>query len=68
MPSSVVRSYDYYPASRQLAVVFQSGRRYVYEDVPTEVFESMKRAFSKGEFLNNHIRDQYRFVRTSGDT
>jgi len=67
MTSSVVRSYDYDPISRQLAVEFQSGRLYVYEDVPSEVFESMKRAFSKGEFFNNHIRDQYRFVRTSDD-
>jgi hypothetical protein len=25
----------------------------------------MKRAFSKGEFFSNHIRDHYRFVRTS---
>jgi hypothetical protein len=67
MPSTVIRSYRYDPARCQLAVVFQSGRRYVYEDVPNEVFESMKRAFSKGEFFNNHVRDQYRFVRTSGD-
>jgi hypothetical protein len=67
MPSSVVRSYYYDPVSSQLVVVFQSGRRYVYEEVPNEVFEAMKRAFSKGEFFNNHIRDQYRFVRTSGD-
>ena len=67
MPSSVVRSYDYDSISRQLAVEFQSGRLYVYEKVPSEVFESMKRAFSKDEFFNNHIRDQYRFVRTSGD-
>jgi hypothetical protein len=65
MPSTVIRSYHYDPVSCLLAVVFQSGRRYVYEEVSSEVFESMKRAFSKGEFFSNHIRDHYRFVRTS---
>jgi len=64
MPSTVIRSYKYDPKCNQLVVVFQSGRRYVYEEVPSAVFESMKRAFSKGEFLNNHIRDHYRYVRT----
>jgi KTSC domain len=67
MPSTVIRSYKYDAASSQLAVVFQSGRRYVYEEVPSEIFEDMKRAFSKGEFFNNHIRDHYRFVRTSSE-
>jgi hypothetical protein len=67
MPSTVIRSYHYDPASCQLVVVFQTGRRYVYEEVPNEVFESLKRAFSKGEFFNSHIRDHYPFVRTSSD-
>jgi hypothetical protein len=66
MPSTVIRSHHYDPQSCELIVVFQSGRRYVYEEVPNEVFESMKRAFSKGEFFNNHIRDNYRFVRAPG--
>jgi hypothetical protein len=30
MPSSVIRSFDYSPATRQLTVEFVSGRRYVY--------------------------------------
>jgi hypothetical protein len=65
MPSTVIRTYNYDAASCQLVVVFQSGRRYVYEEVPSEVYESMKRAFSKGEFFNSHIRDNYRFERST---
>jgi lysyl-tRNA synthetase class 2 len=48
--------------------MFQSGRMYVYEDVPEELATRMRAAFSKGEFFNDHIRDRFRFVRDeSGD-
>jgi hypothetical protein len=60
MPSTVIRHYWYDPAHRQLDLVFVSGRRYRYHDVPEETYRSMKRAYSKGEFFNAHIRDQYR--------
>ena len=66
MPSAVIRSYDYDSASRELAVVFQSGRRYVYKDVPAEIYAAMKAAFAKGEFFNNHIRGKFRFVPVGG--
>jgi lysyl-tRNA synthetase class 2 len=60
MPSSVIRHYWYDPEHHRLELVFVSGRRYRYHDVPEETYHSMKRAFSKGEFFNAHIRDQYR--------
>jgi hypothetical protein len=48
--------------------MFQSGRMYVYEDVPEELATRMRAAFSKGQFFNDHIRDRFRFVRDeSGD-
>jgi lysyl-tRNA synthetase class 2 len=40
-------------------VVFRSGRRYVYSDVPEATADAMRRAFSKGEFFNAHIRDRF---------
>ena len=63
MPSSVIRSYHYDPARRELSVVFQSRRRYTYIDVPAETYAAMKAAFSKGEFFNRHIRDKFTFRR-----
>lgn len=63
MPSAVIRFFVYHPERRQLDVTFQSGRRYLYEDVPPEVYDAMKGAFSKGEFFNEHIRDRFRFTR-----
>ncbi len=60
MPSNVIRRYWYEPEQRRLCVVFVSGRRYRYDDVPEETYQSMKRAFSKGEFFNTHVRDRFR--------
>ena len=61
MPSTVIRSIGYDVEHRQLSVTFRSGRRYRYEAVPPELYEAFKRAFSKGEFFNTHIRDRYSF-------
>jgi KTSC domain-containing protein len=63
MPSTVIRSFKYDPDRRALLVVFQSGRRYLYLDVPAATFQAMKSSFSKGEFFNAHVRGQFRFVR-----
>ena len=63
MPSAVIRSYPYDPDSRRLTITFQSGRRYLYRDVPETLVEEMKRAFSKGEFFNGHIRAHFKFER-----
>ena len=61
MPSSVIRSYSYDPVEHHLDVLFVSGRRYRYHDVPEEIYDEMRRSFSKGEFFNDRIRDQFRF-------
>ena len=63
MPSTVIRSYRYDPARRELSIEFQSRRRYVYSAVPAETYAAMKAAFSKGEFFNRHVRDNFRFRR-----
>ena len=63
MPSSAIRGFAYECASRELRIVFVSGRRYVYHDVPPAVASGMRRATSKGGFFNARIRDRYRFTR-----
>jgi hypothetical protein len=62
VPSSVIRWFDYSAPKRELLVVFQSGRRYGYLDVPEEVYLGLRLAPSKGEFFNANIRDHYRFM------
>jgi lysyl-tRNA synthetase class 2 len=65
MPSSVIRSYRYDPQQKRLELVFVSGRRYRYHDVPEETYSAMRRAISKGEYYNAHVRDQFRHTRES---
>lgn len=59
MPSSVIRTFDYDPATRSLDIAFVSGRRYRYREVPEDVAQAFGRAFSRGRFFNAHIRDNY---------
>ena len=63
MPSSVIRSFSYDETRSELIIVFQSGRVYVYEDVPSDIYEAFRAAFAKGEFFNVHIRDRFAFRR-----
>jgi hypothetical protein len=59
MPSTAIRNLFYVPAKRELWVTFVSGRRYVYADVPPDVFDAFKVAASRGAFFNHEIRDRY---------
>jgi hypothetical protein len=61
MPSTAIRNLFYDPAKRELWLTFVSGRRYVYTDVPSEVFDAFKTASSRGAFFNREIRDRYTF-------
>jgi hypothetical protein len=44
----------------------ESGRIYVYRDVPQELYDGLIFADSLGAFFNRHIRDRFRYeeVRT----
>jgi len=59
MPSTVIRWFDYRPETRELEVLFVTGRRYVYSDVPPEEAQRFREAFSRGRHFNAYIRDNY---------
>lgn len=59
MPSTVIRHFSYSPEAGRLLVVFQSGRRYQYENVPLKVYDAMTRARSRGAYFNLHVRNQF---------
>jgi KTSC domain len=61
MPSTAIRYFRYDAAKLELQVTFVTGRRYVYDDVPPEVYEAFRTAFSKGAFFNREIRDHYAY-------
>jgi hypothetical protein len=60
MPSTVIRRFVYDTGKRELWIEFVSGRRYVYEEVPESVAETLRSAFSKGIYFNSRIRDRFK--------
>jgi hypothetical protein len=68
MPSAVIRSFHYDDASATLLIVFQSGRRYRYLDVPPETAKKLRAAFAKGEFFNAEIRGRFAFEQERPET
>jgi hypothetical protein len=63
MLSSVIRDFAYDPVAHRLDVLFNSGNRYSYFDVPERLFHGMARAISKGSFFNHRIRSRFRYAR-----
>ena len=61
MPSTVIRRFDYRPEAEELEVLFTTGRRYLYRDVPPQEVEAFRAAFAKGRYFNAHIRDRYEY-------
>jgi hypothetical protein len=57
--SSVIRGAWYLPERRQLDLLFTSGRRYVYSEVPLAVAKGYAEAESKGRFYNREIRNRF---------
>jgi len=61
--SSMVDSVGYDEERRLLQVMFTSGRVYCYENVPSEVFQGLLEAESKGQYMRAHIIDVYPYRR-----
>ncbi len=61
--SSNIARFAYDSTSRVLTVEFLKGGTYNYFDVPDTVFEQMKEAPSKGQFLAQSIKGAYRYAR-----
>jgi hypothetical protein len=63
--SRSLRQIGYDAETRELHVRFKtSATRYIYEDVPPEVFDRLMAAESKGAFVNAEIKPVYA-VRTA---
>ena len=66
MPSTIIRSFDYRPEREELEVLFTTGRRYLYREVPAEAAAAFRAAFAKGRHFNAHIRGRYAYVECDG--
>jgi hypothetical protein len=61
--SSNVAGFDYVKETQVLVVEFKNGGRYNYYDVPETIFEGLKAASSKGQFLAQSVKGVYRYAR-----
>lgn len=61
MPSMVIGSYGYDPATAILTIRYVSGLVYCYKDVPEKVFKEFRASLVKGRYLNFHIKGKYDF-------
>lgn len=57
--SSMIRRIEYDDATRELDIIFTSGKVYTYFDVRRNVYDDFLDAVSKGQFFNAFIKDQY---------
>jgi lysyl-tRNA synthetase class 2 len=62
MPSTVIGALAYRSERRELEVLFTTGRRYIFHDVPPPVAEAFRTARIKGRHFNAHIRGRYAFT------
>lgn len=63
--STNVRSIGYDPQTAVLEVEFDSGDVYQYFDVPENLHHGIMGTSSKGQFLNENIRFNYRYQKVS---
>jgi len=61
--SSNIARFAYDEGSCVLKVEFKNGGIYDYFDVPQHVFEGMRNAPSKGQYLAQQIKGAYRYAR-----
>jgi hypothetical protein len=66
MPSTAIRHFAYDAGRRELLVIFTSGRRYLYGNVPPDLVTAFGTAPSRGAFFNQRIRDRFAYCELAG--
>ncbi len=61
--SSMIHAVGYDPEKRILEIVFNSGRTYQYWNVPSDVYEGLMQAESKGSYFRSVILDMFEYKR-----
>jgi len=59
--STAIQYVKYDHVQHSLFVVFSTDRKYIYLEVPEEIYQAFLAAPSAGRFFNAEIRDHYRF-------
>jgi hypothetical protein len=60
--SAALKAVSYDEARHALRATFRgTGKTYIYEGVPQELYDALLFSDSLGAFFNRHIRDRFRF-------
>lgn len=65
MPSSVISYMTYDAEKAKLIIHYRSGAVYEYLHVPESEYASMRKATSKGTYLNKVIKPKYSYKKLS---
>jgi len=57
--STALSSADYDTDAQTLDILFVSGKRYTYENVPGSIWEGLRDAASAGNYYFRNIKDRY---------
>ncbi len=63
--SSMIAAVSYDPARHELDILFTSGRMYRYSGVPSDVYQGLLAAESKGQYMHTYILDLYPYYQLS---
>jgi hypothetical protein len=61
--SSNIRKTEFDTESKELIVEFNNGLRYLYENVPHQVYTQFRMSESQGKFFNSKIAKVYKYKR-----
>ena len=64
--SSMIAAAGYDPESHTLVVLFNNGKAYDYYDVPSEEYQGLMEAESKGQYMRSHIMGNYSYAPFKG--
>ncbi|WP_225421429.1 KTSC domain-containing protein [Sphingomonas parva] len=59
LSSSVIARVAYDETDRTLSIWFRETGRYIYSDVPSAIFEGIRRAPSAGRYFNDCIKRRF---------
>lgn len=57
--SSAIRAVGYDPSTLRMRIIFEQGDGYDFCGVPSQIYDGLMRAVSKGTYYNDYIRDRY---------
>ena len=66
LDSSLLVWASYDPETQQLDLELQDGKRYRYFPVPSDCFQQLLNAESKGRYFNRSIRNLFSYQRLTG--